>query len=353
MAEATLYFPINTARIADDDLTKELDRFIDEVSRLEIKLKGADNSYGTDLTIRFSFSDTIDVKIPEPIQEFLLKGSPDGTTYLVSTLESKPYEDYLELIREFGLSPERGFILSKEFFCGLIVERCYYHIMNLIISSHISSPGLIETHDAIAAFDGNFVNRFEPMFTDITQSNCIDAYRSLKSDARISFLDALNWYEATIDTENLQKKSPASKACCALTFLFCESVDIHDPARLFWAISGVEAIFSDGRPGYVKDITAKLDALGLDANSNAALRKSFDKMYKVRHGLVHGNYILTPRIQYGGHESIQIDQGIDIDKAIALSSAILLVGLQKLCSMNAQHLDFEYKLSNSIVGLSK
>jgi hypothetical protein len=345
MADLDLLFPVNLERIKDGALENELERMVGELQPLceRMKVVGPLNQK---LTVKPAFNRHADVSNLGIIQHFEKRYGDDflkNLAYLVFSTELKSYRSVAEEVDRAKDWRQLAEAFNRNHYYGLAAEALYSTLRVWVISSQLACPGLVETHESIAIVDGGILDQYDAVFHDISMFVEFDEIKQHILFERLDFATEFSWYIKQISNKIGVTTSQVGRACCSLTYLFRDNVDYEDPSLLFWAIAGLEAVLSDGRPAYVREMVSRLDALGVLKNPEASV-KPFEEMYKIRHGVIHGSFDFYPK-----YTQILSQEGFRRNNkmmhATALASCLLVAVLQKMCMRDVTELKFRTALA--------
>ncbi|HLN53647.1 MAG TPA: hypothetical protein VK212_08055 [Lentimicrobium sp.] len=153
----------------------------------------------------------------------------------------------------------------------------------------------------------------------------------------ISIKESIMWWGNYYNSMDSISENKIGRAINAYSHLFNSSGGSDDPAKLFWALVGIEAIYVLGNSSLQEQVNKKTQIF---LGERHEFKKRFSKMYDYRSRFVHGDlnfenkyFIETKKIE--DHLS---DFWSNRDFAIS----ILVATFQKLIVENRHNLEFDF-----------
>ena len=215
------------------------------------------------------------------------------------------------------------------------VERLVYH---LVLAANMSVPGAFEIGSGWLYQDGISSGRTNSLISDLWSAN---EYSEHTTWPPLTTLDVQRVWDWLVAGEHLDGSgsTPASRAVNALSHCF-EAPGASNPMRLFWALMGVEALFSEDAPG-VKSLVASRAQLLL--GEQRSFKKDFSELYQTRSGFVHGGLAFPSAFESDATSGFRER----VHKAQAVALAVLVASLQAMVQRNWHKLSFQTSIRGS------
>ena len=343
MHSLELHLPINLKRIRDDGLEADFARFESEVSRISLHIDKKDNRYGQTLhsfKAQCSFSDQFPSGEIDNVFDEKLERYDDAFVYLKVSFYLPLIVDNRQSASLYAFRYDPGYIKI-----GVACDFAFKELGRLIQSSWIVSPGLIETFDCFVFVDGLFFNHYDWIMLDADIDYDSGLYKAVFSDklpdsSSVSFLYAYKWLGIRHKKISKRNIGPSEKALSAISFLSSSDVDIFDPAKLFWALSGIESLLADGRSAYVKDMVMRCNVIFGNAELNDYIKENLNNAYKLRNGLIHGSSLYMLR----GEGPFDWDYENNVYQSLNFCVLLLLSLIRRLVELKVDSYQFSYAL---------
>jgi hypothetical protein len=249
---------------------------------------------------------TADVSVSKDLIESLTNETADSVSQIVDTLLRQEYE-----------------------------KRMY----DIIWLANLARPGSLElANGIISSGDG-----WHHMYHRLGAFSLREAIKHATSShwppiQELPFRKAWDWGESMEGFADGFSDSAITRALTALTHIM--DADHNDPQiRLFWAMVGIEALYSRGRESVMEQLREKSRLLlGVGDTS----RRDFTRMYDFRSEFVHGRRDFEALLVLGDARPEVGRFAADLINATQLAIAILVATLQEVIRREWTGLHFEY-----------
>jgi len=215
-------------------------------------------------------------------------------------------------------------------------------LQDIVIAISIAKKGGVEIgHGAIVFINGK--RQFEfPIFIHNIAA-CVQKAKEIKwPNIKIVDLEkTINWLNRfQLETDGLSSNK-IGRALNAYSFLFDERGGEDNSAELFWALLGIEALYTDNSTGIINQINTKSQ---LFLGERKEYKKSFGQMYDFRSRFIHGDLNFSNKFILLDNTDEINKHWLSLDENENLAVAILVATFQKLILSNRDSLDFEFKI---------
>lgn len=241
-----------------------------------------------------------------------------------------------ELIYDF--SKQLREIPKEEINRGLLAEIYIKRFINFIYFTQLAIPGSLNTNKGLILKDGIYFRDFERM------DSCLIgiAYDDNIEWPFVKFIKITTVWEYILNKTNIlenQSINNIENGLNAFTHLFNNSNE--SVYNLFWAMSGIEALYAEGEIGIGYQIDSKAKLFLGEPNEN---KKVLKKLYSFRSKFLHGSMSIP--INSGWIPKNEVDEyHNDFYQMEYLATRLLTSTLQKIVDKNMNSFKFEFKLS--------
>lgn len=150
----------------------------------------------------------------------------------------------------------------------------------------------------------------------------------------------LNKYQSQMDSLSNNK---VGRALNAYSHLFSDNGEINEGSSLFWAMLGIEALYTSETENVMSQVNLKTQVL---LGYRKEFKKSVKEMYAYRSSFVHGSLDITNKFILHDHSERDYTHWENYYENEHLAIAVLIATFQKMILKNLIELDFdfEYKL---------
>ncbi|OME84221.1 MULTISPECIES: HEPN domain-containing protein [Paenibacillus] len=259
---------------------------------------------------------TAEVELPEDIEDFKSNGD-------LPELTSK---DMLEFHKSIVSS-----IFKKRIYdYAIALNMCGEHYLCLC-------EGIIKFDNCNYLYRTTNLNP-DFIFEAITMSEQIN-WPQFKSVTIDQVLKWLNNQQGFLDGFGGGKVGRALNAIVNISFKH----ETSSPESLFWAMIGLESIYTSGKSGLLEQVRDKSQTL---LGKQDKFKKILNRMYDIRSRFVHGDLdFATPNYLYDSDELEKYQS--DICEAQQIAVAVLLCTIQELVIQNWNGVSFNYSVADS------
>lgn len=351
----TAYLNINSSkyyRFKKDDLLKEREKIIKQLTSSDLKLKVPLKDYG-DYYFEIEYvcdKDTPDEQLLKLIKNEKILNINDPRAFLKNNLIKisisdikvpihvpknikNEWNDYDPLMLE---SIENDKIGVLEFNQAMIYEIFNKRIQDLIFACNIANFGSVSIEEYIIFQDqklyiiGGGKTDYNILF-EARHKGEIWQYPNL---SEISLDKVWNWL---INREDFLEGYSQSAITRALLNLI-EVAHSEDNVKLFRAVMGIEALYTKSKNNLMEQVREKTQIL-LGTQTN--FKKLYSKMYELRSKFIHGelNFPTKINVEFSKrHESYMED----LNEATYFAVLLLGASIQKLVIKDWHEIHFEY-----------
>ncbi|MCP9762018.1 hypothetical protein [Lacihabitans soyangensis] len=199
--------------------------------------------------------------------------------------------------------------------------------------TQISHPGTIWLGAGFVYLYDKLIDKVEGISSILEENDFLKDAWPEKTTVKIIEV----WNYILNKTTLLEKFSSTKieRALCSFTYLFSDSYHSDIPVALFWAISGLEALFVEGDTGITQQLNDKIPVFLGEIETD---KKRLKKLYNFRSSLIHGGLSIPIK------EAIINDEKHkeELYEMSTLSSFILVASLQKIIKNDLKELKFKY-----------
>jgi hypothetical protein len=153
----------------------------------------------------------------------------------------------------------------------------------------------------------------------------------------LSIPESIAWWKHYNSTLDFISETRVGRAINAYSHLFDSNGGRDDPAKLFWALVGIEAIYVEGNSSLQDQVNRKTQIF---LGERHDFKKMFSKMYDYRSRFVHGDLNFENKFFLDGDKTENHFADFWMYRDFAIS--ILLSTLQRLIKRNRHELEFDY-----------
>lgn len=217
-------------------------------------------------------------------------------------------------------------------------------VFDLIIVANIARVGSIDLHRGAIFQDGKLVEQMK----SINPSTLSEAFLYAMSKQwpplhSLAFIDVWKWAVKQQGFLEGFGGGRVSRAMNALTHVFGSDTFLGTDA-LFWAIMGIEAIYTNGEESITKQIR---DKVWLFLGQQESFKKDITAMYRVRSKFIHGASDVSGRMVLYDYDPELVKGILDSYDAERLAMAILVATLQELIRRGWDSINFSYIASEA------
>ncbi|MFN8475909.1 MAG: hypothetical protein U0822_27285 [Anaerolineae bacterium] len=233
---------------------------------------------------------------------------------------------------------------SPELFRTHLVHVFNKIVYDIFISANIARPGSIEYGKGVIVQDGQ-----QRMHTDsMSVSPLRDAVRysgvmGWPGITHVAVNDVWAWLMRQEGFVTGFGGGSVSRALNAFSHLFDPFSD-YQPIRLFWALVGIEALYTKGQGGLMEQVKEKSQVL---LGSQQKHKKLISRMYDFRSRFVHGDLDFPGIYELWDADDRSMKYFDELVKATELAEAILVATFQELIRRNWIELHFFYEVRES------
>lgn len=250
--------------------------------------------------------------------------------HFLSTIE-------FEAVYEFGESKGLEEISKDALNYAMITSIFESRFKNFLTFTQIAIPGSLLTDKGLFLRDDKYYHDFKPVSSNLL-SVVYEKNVTWPHTDRLSLIKVWNYIKN--ETCILTKKSETKIENGLNAFSYLIENNSDSMQSLFWAMSGIEALYAEGEIGigYQIDIKAKL-FLG-EPKENKNLLK---KLYNFRSKFIHGNMKIP--INWGWlSDDNQDEYDEEFYNMECLATRLLTATLQMIIKRDLKRFDFEFKL---------
>jgi hypothetical protein len=220
-----------------------------------------------------------------------------------------------------------------------LVEK---RIRDLFILIAICKNGILDIGAEGELFiDGKHIHTCKPFIHSVDMVVPISIKIKWPKLSTLPISDSLIWWNHYLDSIDNVSKNKIGRAINAFSHLFHEQGGSDDPAKLFWALVGIEAIYVEGNSSLQEQVNKKSQIF---LGERQEFKKRFSQMYDYRSRFVHGDLDFENKAFI--EDNIVDDYLSEFWENRDFAISILLATLQNLIKQNRHDLDFEYKLKD-------
>ncbi|MNO70970.1 hypothetical protein D3C76_618710 [compost metagenome] len=230
--------------------------------------------------------------------------------------------------------------IHKSIIFPIFMKRIYDYAFAL----NLCGDNYICLNEGIIKFsDSNYVYRTNKLNPDFIVEAISEAeqmkwpkLRSIKIDQVIKWL---NNQQGFLDGFGGGKIGRALNSIVNISF----QRDTYSPESLFWAMVGLESIYTSGKSGLLEQVRDKSQIL---LGKQESFKKALNKMYDFRSRFVHGDLdFATPNYMYDSDELFKFHS--DVSEALQIAVAVLICTIQELIVQDWEGVSFNYSVTNS------
>jgi len=321
-----IYLPFENS---DIELTETTKLFINElIENTRLILIPLDDFGETELTIEKTTTETIDFLKKEYTTFF--RETNTEIIHFASTIE-------FEVVYEFKNSTGAEELSKDDLNYSLITSIFESRFQNFLTFTQIAIPGSLLTNKGLFLRDEKYYHDIESL-----RSNLLSVvYEKNVTWPHTDLLSLLQvWNYIKNETCILTKKSLTNIENGLNAFSYLIENNSDSMQNLFWAMSGIEALYAEGGIGigYQIDMKSKL-FLG-EPNENKNILK---KLYNFRSKFIHGSMNIPISNGWFSDDS-QDEYDIEFYDMECLATRLLTATLQMIIKKDMRKFEFEFKL---------
>ena len=193
-----------------------------------------------------------------------------------STVEFEP-------VYEFDLKDLPDFVTKEAMNSSLLLSIYQARFRNFIILTQIGIPGSLHIDKGLFFQDGIYSRDFKPLGTCLI-SVAYDNNSKWPHMEKIPIIDVWDYIRNKTNILTEKSNSNIENGLNAFTYLFDESYNAM--YNLFWAMSGIEALYADGEIGIGYQIDRKAKVF---LGPPKGYKKVLTKLYNFRSKFIHGS----------------------------------------------------------------
>ncbi len=218
----------------------------------------------------------------------------------------------------------------------------------LLLISELSRPGLIDTLEGVACYEGDDVIEIKrkPAYRFLSRPYDEEAEYENYTWPEIQTLDmrkVFEWVKSINYFQNSFAKSRSEKLFASFTHLIGLS-EFRDGEVLFRSMQGLEAFYCDGIGDLRKQLSDKSQIYLGDWENN---KNIVGQLYDVRSKFIHGSSDIVYWNQFGDPYEENERLMHQINSGVALSVRIVVSTLQKLIVQNITEISWSYKMNTT------
>jgi len=227
-----------------------------------------------------------------------------------------------------------------EYYRSVLSEALAHDMHHLVVAANIAAPCGLEAGEGVIVMGDEFARTTESLISNlwaVVELSNTTGWSPVRSLPLASVLDWTTRYQLSTRMGD----SAISRAYNALTYLF-DSPPSDDPLELFWALMGVEALFSEGALGVMDQVVRRSQLL---IGRHDSFKKKFGRAYSVRSSFVHGGMPFPGKFtsNYGAFDFDKFKS--KVHGASTVAAYLLVRALQELVVNNWSALQFELTLT--------
>jgi hypothetical protein len=222
-----------------------------------------------------------------------------------------------------------------------LIEKRFRGFITMVI---IAKLGVIDTGGKSLIVRNNVV---EWEIDAIVHSVCLATLSSLKYKwpplIECNLDKTIDWFREYESALDVMSENRIGRAINAFSYIIHEHGGSDDPAIIFWALLGIEAIYAEGTMSIQAQVNLKSQTF---LGERIDFKKKFNEMYDFRSRYIHGdlnfpnkNFLFETNEDFSKHFEKFCENR---DFAIC----ILLGSLQKLIKEERHFLEFEYTIKS-------
>lgn len=321
-----VYIPFSKVDEEPDSFTTELTNELIELSD-KVKIPLDD----------FGFAMVKIQKIGQDKIEKLKKAYPTYFKHEFLDLLHFEIEIDFESIFEFSDSGMPSEISQNDLNRALLTSITESRFTNFIIFTQLALPGSLNTEKGLMLKDGKYYHDFKGLSSSLVGI----AYDKNSTWPHTQRLSILKVWEYIIDkTKILTDKSNTNieNGLNAFTYLFDYSTNtMHN---LFWAMSGIEALYAHGDLGIGYQIDKKAKLFLGEPNE---FKKVLTKLYNFRSKFIHGSMSIPINNSWLSNDD-QDQYDNEFYEMECTANRLLTATLQKIIDKDLKIFEFEFKL---------
>ncbi len=206
-------------------------------------------------------------------------------------------------------------------------------LKNFLKFTQISYPGTLWLDNGFVYIYNKKTDNVEGISSILSESFYYDEQWPEKINIEI-----IQVWEYVLNKTNLLEKFSSTRierAICSFTHLFSKNYHEDIPISLFWALSGLEALFVEGEVGITQQLNDKIQVFLGELIDN---KKRLKNLYNFRSSLIHGVLSIPMKDAIIDDEK-HLD---DLYKMNTFAATILVTSLQKIIQTGLTELKFVY-----------
>jgi hypothetical protein len=217
-------------------------------------------------------------------------------------------------------------------------------MFDLCVVANIAAPGAIDLGSPIVFLNRGRVASGSVLISSLQYARAYARRVGWPSIASLPFVQVWEW-AARLRLAEKVGDSPVSRAYNAWTYLFGNPGE-ENPAEIFWALMGLEALYNDGKEGVRESVLRRTELLlGVRSSHKADLSDA----YRVRSAYVHGN-LPFPAKDFPYDAMTEVEEHREkIYGATATVSSVLAASLQQLVVRGWSSMRFETALVGELI----
>lgn len=239
---------------------------------------------------------------------------------------------------EYKFADENEIEITEESFNEALITSIFEsRFKNFLMFSQLAVPGSILTGTGIILRNGKHYHDFRPLSSSLL-SVVFSKNDSWPYTRHVPLRKV--WNYIVNSTSILTKKSETKIENGLNSFSYLIDNKSDSMQSLFWAMTGIEALYADGEIGIGYQIDSKAKVLLGEPNENKKLLK---KLYNFRSKFIHGNM----RIPVNSGFLTEDDEDEYEDEFYqmeCLAARLLTATLQEIIDRDLKKFDFEFKL---------
>ncbi|NKB60330.1 MAG: hypothetical protein GKS00_28825 [Alphaproteobacteria bacterium] len=220
-------------------------------------------------------------------------------------------------------------------------EFANWHIQKVIeeslLASSLATPGALNVLDGCFTYRRSHYSYYEGWRNGFEWNLNRISIRNKRILKNFDLVPTFNWLSKTNVWSGSRSATKIEKAICAFAYLGRSDSEVE---ALFWAMFGIEALFSDGTSGVREKLRRRVP--GFISGVSA---KDISRIYDYRSTMFHGG----ANLRLPEYEDLDFEdrQTIKQEKLVDLARTILISSLQKLAAQNA--VDLVYHDTQEII----
>lgn len=223
------------------------------------------------------------------------------------------------------------FIYTYEF------QELYKAIHQFVIAANIAKPGSILI-DSRGYF---FVNEKFYVYTSLIEHFFVyEPYGKWPILEEVEIQKIWNWVSNNQSSFKGISHTKVTRAYNAFSYLFTDKLNFALSEELFWSMVGLEAIYTNGRDGVMRQL---LDKSRLVLGMPEEFEKKIKNMYNFRSRLLHGQKDIPNKFSLDKDDNIDsIAHENEFWESCLLARKMLLATLQKIIVGEIKDIEFSY-----------